>query len=750
MDTVARPSDSSEGPAEPDWSLPSGDYGDNDMEKFQFSPVQHMILERSPVPFGIYQYINQKIAVILVSDGFLDLFHVSREGLAEQMEENAHVFTHPADVAKVSGAIRRFATEGGDYDVVYRTKAPDEDHYTIIHALGKHVPTNDGRQLAVIWYADEGAIKTGPETEDIEVNLTVLNHTMQDILSADYVMRRYHYDDVTGLPNMSYFIQLASMSHRNYPAADPAVVFFDLTGMKRYNERYGFAQGNRLLRGFAEILQDEFKAENCGRLSGDHFAVYMQDASDMDAVMNRVFKRAGTLNEGRSLPVRAGIYRFAYGDTDMTNACDRAKIACDQERSFYNSAYTVFNETFFQKLEQQSYVLENFDRALNEGWIQVYYQPVVRAVTGEVCDEEALARWVDPERGILSPGEFIPYLEDAGMLHRLDLYVIETALAEISDRKAAGLFIVPISVNLSWNDFTRRDMVTEISERLDRYGVPRHMLNVEITESAVGKNPEYMRLQVERFHQAGINVWMDDFGSGYSSLEFLQSFDFDLIKFDLQFVKNLSAGEKSRIIMTQLVQMALKIGIDTIAEGVETAEQESFLREIGVDKIQGFYYSRPVPLKEILRRYANNEGIGFENVDAAQYYNAISKTNLSDPGVTNDVYSSDSYYNAVPMGIIELDGDTAYAVRFNQSFQSVVSRLKDMPIDLNGKKNMRVEIELDDVFRDAAFRCVKTGEWEYIRDCVLRGLTINAFLRKIAVNPVTDAAAVLVIMISVL
>jgi hypothetical protein len=173
------------------------------------------------------------------------------------MEENAHVFTHPADVAKVSGAIRRFATEGGDYDVVYRTKAPDEDHYTIIHALGKHVPTNDGRQLAVIWYADEGAIKTGPETEDIEVNLTVLNHTMQDILSADYVMRRYHYDDVTGLPNMSYFIQLASMSHRNYPAADPAVVFFDLTGMKRYNERYGFAQGNRLLRGFAEILQDK-------------------------------------------------------------------------------------------------------------------------------------------------------------------------------------------------------------------------------------------------------------------------------------------------------------------------------------------------------------------------------------------------------------------------------------------------------------------------------------------------------------
>jgi hypothetical protein len=183
---------------------------------------------------------------------------------------------------------------------------------------------------------------------------------------------------------------------------------------------------------------------------------------------------------------------------------------------------------------------------------------------------------------------------------------------------------------------------------------------------------------------------------------------------------------------------------------VETPEQESFLREIGVDKIQGFYYSSPVPLTEILRRYANDEGIGFENVDAAHYYSAISKTNLSDPGVTNDVNSSDSYYNAVPMGIIELDGDAAYAVRFNQSFQNVMSRLKDMPIDLNGKKNMRVEIELDEVFKEAAVRCVETGEWEYIRDCVLRGLTINAFLRKIAVNPVTGAAAVLVIMISVL
>ena len=737
-------------PAEPDWSLPSGNYGDNDMEKFQFSPVQHMILERSPVPFGIYQYINQKIAMLLVSDGFLDLFHVEREGLAEQMEENVHVFTHPGDVAKVSGAIRRFATEGGEYDVVYRTKAPHEEDYTIIHALGKHVPTPDGGQLAVIWYANEGVIKTGPETEDTEVSLTVLNNTMQDILSADYVMRRYLYDDVTGLANMSHFIHMAGLSHRNYPADDPAVVFFDLTGMKRYNERYGYVQGDALLRSFAEILQEEFGADNCGRISGDHFAVYMHDASDIDTVMNRIFDRAGMLNEGRSLPVRAGIYRFAYGDTDMTSACDRAKIACDQERSSYHSAYTFFDETFLQKLEQQSYVLENFEHALNEGWIQVYYQPVVRAVTGEVCDEEALSRWVDPVRGVMKPSEFVPYLEDAKVLYKLDLFVIETALAEIRERKAAGLFIVPISVNLSWSDFTRCDMVTEISERMARYGVPRHMLNVEITESVVGRHPEYMRLQVERFHKAGINVWMDDFGSGYSSLEFLQSFDFDLIKFDTEFIRDLYTGKKSRIIMTQLIQMALKIGIDTIAEGVETPEQESFLREIGVDKIQGFYYSNPVPLTEILRRYANDEGIGFENVDAAHYYSAISKTNLSDPGVTNDVNSSDSYYNAVPMGIIELDGDTAYAVRFNQSFQNVMSRLKDMPIDLNGKKNMRVEIELDEVFKEAAVRCVETGEWEYIRDCVLRGLTINAFLRKIAVNPVTGAAAVLVIMISVL
>ena len=720
------------------------------MEKFQFSPVQHMILERSPVPFGIYQYINQKIAMILVSDGFLDLFRVEREGLAERMEENVHVFTHPGDIAKVSGAIRRFATEGGDYDVVYRSKAPGEEDYTIIHALGKHVPTNDGRQLAVIWYANEGVIRTGPETDDTEVSLRVLNHTMQDILSADYVMRRYHFDDITGLPNMSHFIHLAGISHRNYPAEDPAVLFFDLTGMKRYNERYGFAEGNELLRGFAEILQEEFGAENCGRISGDHFAVYMHDASDVRPVMDRIFRKAGALNEGRSLPVRAGIYRFAYGDTDMTGACDRAKIACDQDRSSFTSSYTFFDETFLKKLEQKSYVLENFERALSERWIQVYYQPVVRAVTGEVCDEEALARWVDPVHGILKPSEFIPHLEDAKEIYKLDLYVIETVLAEISRRKEAGLFIVPISVNLSWNDFMRCDMVEEICGRMDAHGVPRHLLNVEITESVVGQNPEYMRLQVERFHHAGINVWMDDFGSGYSSLEFLQSFDFDLIKLDIQFIRNLFTSQKSRVILTQLIQMALKIGIDTIAEGVETAEQESFLREIGVDKIQGYYYSLPVPLTEILRRYAGGEGIGFENVNASEYYNAISKTNLSDPGVNNDVHSMDSYYNSVPMGIIELDGDRIYAVRFNLPFQSVVSRLKGVPIDLSGKKNMRVEIELDEVFRDAAVRCAETGEWEYIRDCVLRGITINAFLRRIADNPVTGATAVLVIMISVL
>ena len=239
--------------------------------------------------------------------------------------------------------------------------------------------------------------------------------------------------------------------------------------------------------------------------------------------------------------------------------------------------------------------MANIDRAIQEKWIRVYYQPIVSAKDGKVCDEEALARWIDPTEGFLSPADFIPFLESAGLIYKLDLFVLEEALEKIRRRQEAGLEVVPQSINLSRSDFEGRDIVEEIRRRVDAAGVGHDMITVEITESIIGSNFEYMNEQVKRFRENGFAVWMDDFGSGYSSLDVLQSIEFDLIKFDMSFMRKLDQGENGKIILTELMRMASKLKLDTVCEGVEKEEHVSFLREIGCSKLQGYYFGKPAP-----------------------------------------------------------------------------------------------------------------------------------------------------------
>ena len=266
---------------------------------------------------------------------------------------------------------------------------------------------------------------------------------------------------------------------------------------------------------------------------------------------------------------------------------------------------SIFFFTFLQSYSQKQreaekkrkYLLENIDRATAKGWIQVYYQPIVDSDSGKTCDEEALARWIDPVEGFLSPADFISELEDAGLIYKLDLHVLEQVLKKIRSRTIAKKEIVPQSINLSRSDFETCDIVEEIRKRVDDAGVERNMISIEITEGIIGENFDYMKEQLSRFQSLGFKVWMDDFGSGYSSLNVLHSVSFDLIKFDQSFTRKLSEGERGRIILKDMMKMAESLQVETICEGVETKEQAIFLKEIGCSKQQGYYYGKPRPLE---------------------------------------------------------------------------------------------------------------------------------------------------------
>lgn len=253
------------------------------------------------------------------------------------------------------------------------------------------------------------------------------------------------------------------------------------------------------------------------------------------------------------------------------------------------------------------YVNSNIEKALENGWVKVYYQPVVRALTGQLCGAESLARWIDPEMGFLTPDKFISALEESRQIHKLDCWIVRQVCSDISERIRNGLDAVPVSINFSRLDLESTDMLKVLEDAVDEYDIPRDYLHVEITESMIVSDADLMTTMIERFRSTGYEVWMDDFGSGYSSLTVLKDYQFDTLKLDMEFLRSLNDTSKS--IITSTVTMAKEINIKTLAEGVETREQVDFLKSIGCGRLQGYFYGKPMPINDF---FAHIEETGIE------------------------------------------------------------------------------------------------------------------------------------------
>ena len=643
------------------------------MNRYTFPEEQQKVLESMQIPFAVYQYLDKRIVTVLLSDGFMELFGYEDRALAcEEMDHDMYRETHPDDVARIADAAYRFAAEDAKYEVIYRTKVKDCADYHIIHALGQHSFTETGVRLAYVWYTDEGNY-----SEENGIHGTDLIRSLNNALHEESLIRNFHYDHLTGLPNMSFFFQSAEewKAVLGEEQEDATLLFVDLAGMKLFNAKYGFEEGDRLLRSFSKNLSRTFGNENCCRIAGDHFGVYTRE-NGLEETLRRFFRECREMNGGKTLPVRIGIYTLRMEDVPVSTAFDRAKFACDAIRNTYGSSFNYYRKAFGEDVVRRQYVLENLDRAIEEGWIQVYYQPIVRGVNGRVCDEEALARWIDPVMGFLSPADFIPFLEEAKLIYKMDLCVLEQVLEKIRILKEANLHIVPQSINLSRSDFDSCDIVEEIRRRVDDAGVGRDKITIELTESIIGRDFEFIRKQIERFRDLGFSVWMDDFGSGYSSLDVLQSVKFDLVKFDMSFMKRLDEGEDGKIILKELMKMANALGLDTVCEGVEKEEQAHFLKEIGCAKLQGYYYLKPISLEKIIERYNLGIQIGFENPDESEYFDTLGKVNLYDLSFLANKDDLKNTFDTVPVGIMEVleKGAKAKYIRSNPAFREFAKR----------------------------------------------------------------------------
>ncbi len=322
-----------------------------------------------------------------------------------------------------------------------------------------------------------------------------------------------------------------------------------------------------------------------------------------------------------------------------------------------------------EKLER--FITENFEEALARGHIQPFYQPVIRTISRQLCSFEALARWVDPRRGIIPPDRFIPILEQNQAIHRLDACIIRQVCATIRARLEAGKVPIPVSVNLSRLDFTLCDIFAVVDGIVTQYQIPHDFLYIEITESVMAEQEDQMHAIVDRFHAAGYQIWMDDFGSAYSSLNVLKDYEFDEIKLDMRFLSSFNL--RSRRILTAVIQMAKEIDIHTLAEGVETQEQLRYLRNIGCEKVQGFYFGRPQPWDDALS-HLRDIGVGIESPQDRKYYDDIGRVNFLSavPFMTKaerDALKTARQLNSIPLAVAEGRRDSFSILFYNTAFE---------------------------------------------------------------------------------
>ena len=554
------------------------------------SEQERIIFETARLPMAVCSLSDDHIKAEVVSDGFCASFGLDREGMHEALRRGMRDHTHPDDVEWVHSANAAFIRgETETLNVVFRNRAAGEGApYRLVFCCGYWQTLSDGSRYAILAYHDLESAETG-----IARLFTAFGESQNDLI---------YKDAVTGLPNLNYLRQFADERLTNFWVHDkqPVLIYFDVKNMHGYNVANGYTNGDRLMKLIAKTLQEYFPGDMVCRGADDHFIVYTEFTSEaelgrrIEAVNSFIVRNAYAKCAG----IHAGVAKVEPKHKSV-NAFDCARAALREIGDDLSTVYRFYQAENDNMYWKRRYLMENFDQALEKGWIRVYYQVIVRTQTRKMTCLEALARWVDPQRGVIPPDEFIPLLSHYHQLFKLDLYMVEQICREFAVREKEGLPIIPVSVNLSAQDFDHADMPAELDRLVNLYGIDHDLIKVEITEQDIARGTEQFAEQLRDIRRRGFRLWIDDFGSGYSSLNVFSKFDIDRIKFDTELLAHLDdKNGANRRILKAFTSVCRELGVHTLCEGVETEAQWEFLKEIDCEMAQGFYFFRPMSLDE--------------------------------------------------------------------------------------------------------------------------------------------------------
>ncbi|MCM1133770.1 MAG: EAL domain-containing protein [Ruminococcus flavefaciens] len=417
---------------------------------------------------------------------------------------------------------------------------------------------------------------------------------------------RATHDLLTGLYNKNYFCDSVREILNSKPDESYCIIVTDVKNFKIVNDVFGVEAGDRLLKKIAEVTSS-VGGKNCiyGRISGDRFAVFMPKEIFSESELLEAYSVLDSFMEKSAFKthIHIGVYEVTDPNLRVSVMCDRANLAIKTIKDSYRSVVAYYDRSLREKFINEHRVISEFERALTEGQFRLYIQPQTFAEDGRVEGGEALVRWFHPEDGMIPPDSFIKIFEHTGLISRLDMFMWETACAYLRKWADMGLENTYISVNISQKDFFLIDVYDVITSLVEKYELSPKRLHLEITETAMMDNPTAQLELIARLRSEGFIVEIDDFGSGYSSLNMLKDFDADVLKIDMGFLRKTEHQERSHAILKTIISLAKFLDMEVITEGVETQVQVDFLAEYGCDIYQGYFFAKPMPVEEFEEKY---------------------------------------------------------------------------------------------------------------------------------------------------
>lgn len=518
--------------------------------------------------------------------------------------ENIFYSLRGADVSNASCAdqIERDMKNGKNGCIKFQTGV---EKYLFYRQLG----INDWYLLSVV-----------PETatsQNIQKVLTIINEIFVGVSAIFLILMIYifemqaknrkrllklaYLDTLTGIHNQNYFIEkageLLKKNRQNY-----AVIKFDVDKFKYVNDLFGYQEGNKALKFLADKLEDHIHSDEiCARISGDEFLTLFAytDERELTQRLDRFIEDVKEYKEMNSssyeLILSIGIYKISNPDMEVSHMIDRAAIPQASVKGVYHSCYAFYNDADRRRILKEKEIENCMKEALKNNEFVVYYQPKYRISDSSLAGAEALVRWQKNER-LIPPDEFIPIFEKNGFISKLDRWVYSQVCAKMKEWLGKGIEPVTVSVNVSRANLHNPNFVEDYKNILEESGIPAQYIELEITETAMFEKEESMLKIMDNLHLTGFSLSMDDFGSGYSSLNMLKNIPVDVLKIDREFFNESLNDKKGKQIISLIVGLAKSMGMSIVAEGVETKEQVQFLQSIHCDMAQGYYYARPMPV----------------------------------------------------------------------------------------------------------------------------------------------------------